>query len=47
LRLRAQIFEIYPQDWLIAFNPGHPQYAKHHQEHEQAYAEAAKVVGGK
>jgi len=46
LRLHTQIFEIYIQDWLVAYDPEDPNYGRHHQEYQQAYEAAAKVVGG-
>jgi hypothetical protein len=46
LKLRTQIFEIYIQDWLIAYDPGNPDYDRHHKEYQQALEAAAKVVGG-
>jgi hypothetical protein len=45
LKLRTQIFEIYVQDWLIAYDPGNPDYDHHHKEYQQAFEAAAKVVG--
>ena len=45
LRLRTQIFEIYVQDWLVAYDPSNPDYDRHHKEYQQAYETAAKVVG--
>jgi hypothetical protein len=46
LKLRTQIFEIYVQDWLIAYDPGNPDYDRHHKEYQEAFEAAAKVVGG-
>jgi hypothetical protein len=45
-KLHAQIFEIYVQDWLVAYDPSDPDYAQHHQAYQQAFEAAAKVVGG-
>lgn len=45
LKLHAQIFEIYVQDWLIAYDPSDPNYDRHHKEYQQAFEAAAKVVG--
>lgn len=45
LKLRTQIFEIYIQDWLIAYDPVNPDYDRHHKEYQQAFEAAAKVVG--
>jgi hypothetical protein len=47
LQLHTQIFEIYAQDWLIAYDPEDPNYAKYHGEYQKALEAAAKVVGGK
>jgi hypothetical protein len=46
LRLHTQIFEIYVQDWLVAYDPSNPGYDRHHREYQQAFEAAAKVVGG-
>jgi hypothetical protein len=45
LTVHAQIFELYAQDWLIAFNPQYPGYAQYHAAYAQAIASAAAVVG--
>ncbi len=45
LKLRTQIFEIYVQDWLVAYDPSNPDYERHHKEYQQAFEAAAKVVG--
>lgn len=45
LKLRTQIFEIYVQDWLIAYDPSNPDYDRHHKEYQQAFEAAARVVG--
>ena len=42
----AQIFEIYLQDWQIAYDPDDPQYGRHHAEYQRAFEAVAKVVGG-
>lgn len=47
LRLRAQIFEIYVQDWLVAYDPSNPDYDRYHKEYQQAFEAAAKVVGAR
>lgn len=47
LKLGTQIFEIYPDDWFVAYDPSSPQYEQYHQEYQRAYEAAAKVVGGK
>jgi len=46
LKMGAQIFEIYPEDWFVAYDPSNPDYAQYHQEYQRAYEAAAKVVGG-
>jgi hypothetical protein len=43
---RVQIFEIYLQDWLVAYDPYTPGYPAHHEEYQRALEDAAKVVGG-
>jgi hypothetical protein len=45
LKLRTQIFEIYVQDWLIAYDPGNPDYDRYHKDYQQAFESAARVVG--
>jgi hypothetical protein len=45
LRLRTQIFEIYVQDWLVAYDPSNPDYDRYHKEYQQAYEATAKIVG--
>jgi hypothetical protein len=47
LRFKVQIFEIYLQDWLIAYDPGNPDYGQYHQQYQEAYEAAAKIVGGR
>ena len=46
LSQRVQIFELYPQDWLVAYDPSAPGYPQHHQEYQRVLEEAAKVLGG-
>jgi hypothetical protein len=46
LHMRTQIIEVYPEDWLVAYDPDDPAYAQYHQEYQQAYESAAKVLGG-
>ena len=46
LSLHTQIFEIYTQDWLIAYDAEDPNYARYHEEYRRAYESAAKIVGG-
>jgi hypothetical protein len=43
---RVQIFEIYLQDWLVAYDQYTPGYPAHHEEYQRALEDAAKVVGG-
>jgi hypothetical protein len=45
LKLHTQIFEIYAQDWLVAYDPSNPDYEQHHKEYQQAFESAARVVG--
>lgn len=45
LTVHAQIFELYAQDWLIAFDPQYPGYAQYHAAYAQAIDSAAAVVG--
>jgi hypothetical protein len=45
LAVHAQIFELYAQDWLIAFDPQYPGYAQYHATYAQALAAAAAVLG--
>jgi hypothetical protein len=47
LKLRTQIFEIYVQDWLIAYDPTNPDYEQHHKDYQQAFEAAAKIVGAR
>ena len=42
---RVQIFEIYVQDWLVAYDPGSPGYAQYHAEYQKALEDAAKALG--
>lgn len=42
----AQIFEIYPQDWLTADDPHYATYAAHHVAWKNAFTKAATVLGG-
>jgi hypothetical protein len=46
LKLGTQIFEIYPEDWFVAYDPSSPEYGQYHEEYQRAYEAAAKVVGG-
>jgi hypothetical protein len=42
----AQVFEIYPQDWLTADDPGYPTYAAHHVAWKKGLMKAAALLGG-
>ncbi len=46
LQQKAQIFELYPQEWLIANDPSYTGYAQYHTAYAQALAQTAAVVGG-
>jgi hypothetical protein len=46
LSLHAQVFELYVDDWLVAYDPSDPNYPRHHEEYQKAYESAAKVLGG-
>ncbi len=41
----AQIFELYPQDWLTADDPGYVSYPAHHGAWSKAFASAAATLG--
>jgi hypothetical protein len=43
---RVQIFEIYVQDWLVAYDPAAPGYAQYHGEYRKALEDAAKALAG-
>ncbi len=43
---RVQIFELYPQDWLVAYDRFTPGYPRHHEEYQRVLEDAAKVLGG-
>src|SRR5258708_28118781 len=43
---RVQIFEIYLQDWLVAYHPYTPGYPQHQREYQRVLEDAAKVLGG-
>jgi hypothetical protein len=44
---RVQIFEIYIQDWLVAYDPGSPGYSQYHAEYQKALEDAAKSLAGR
>ncbi|HUO17539.1 MAG TPA: hypothetical protein VMX38_21330 [Verrucomicrobiae bacterium] len=43
---KVQIFELYPQDWLLAYDPYAPEYPQYHKEYQRVLEDAAKVLGG-
>ena len=43
---RVQVFELYLQDWLVAYDPYAPGYPQHHQEYQRVLEDAAKALGG-
>ena len=45
LSLHAQIFELYPEDWELAFDPSYIGYATYHTAYSQAIDAAAAIVG--
>ncbi|MCI4364713.1 MAG: hypothetical protein L3K10_01420 [Thermoplasmata archaeon] len=45
LTQHTQIFEIYLEDWLTAFDPNYPAYPMYHSAYAQALAQTALVVG--
>jgi hypothetical protein len=46
LSQHVQIFEIYVEDFLVAYDPSNSQYARHHDEYQQVYESAVRVLGG-
>lgn len=42
----AQVFEIYPEDWLTADDPHYWTYAKHHVAWKNGFTQAAAILGG-
>jgi len=44
LRHRAQILELYPSEWLVAYDPSHPAYAGHHAAYARLLEEAAAAL---
>ena len=42
----AQVFEIYPDDWLTADDPDFPTYKQHHTAWKAAFDKAAAILGG-
>ena len=47
LKLHAQIFEIYLDDWLVAVDPENPDYAQHHEEYQHTFEKAAQEIGSR
>jgi len=45
LAVHTQVFELYAQDWLLAFDPSYPGYAQYHAAYVQALGSAAGIVG--
>ena len=45
LTVNAQIFELYLDDWLTAFDPNYPPYAEYHVQYAAALNSLASVVG--
>jgi hypothetical protein len=45
LRQHTQIFELYLNDWLTAFDPNYPLYAQYHVAYAQVLTQVADVVG--
>ena len=43
---KVQVFELYPQDWLVAYDPFTPGYPRHHEEYQKVIEDAARVLGG-
>jgi hypothetical protein len=46
LSQHVQIFEFYVDDFLVAYDPSYPDYARYHEEYQKTYAAAAKLLGG-
>jgi hypothetical protein len=46
LGFHVQIFEIYVEDWLVAYDPSNPNFAQHHEEYQKVYEAAAAILGG-
>ena len=47
LKNHTQIFEVLLPDWLIAYDPGNPDYARYHAQYQEALQAAADVLGGR
>ena len=46
LSQHVQIFELYVEDWLVAYDPSDPKYARHHDDYQKVYESAARALGG-
>jgi hypothetical protein len=46
LSQHVQVFEIYVEDFLVAYDPSDPKYARHHEQYQKVYESAAQVLGG-
>jgi len=46
LSQHVQIFEIYVPDFMVAYDPSDPEYARHHEEYQKVFESAARVLGG-
>jgi hypothetical protein len=44
LRHQAQILELYPAEWLVAYDPSNPAYPAHHAEYAQVLEDAAALL---
>ena len=45
LSLKTQVFELYPEEWLIADDPNWPGYSDYHIQYKTALQNAAQIVG--
>ena len=46
LSQHVQIFEIYVEDFLVAYDPSNSQFARHHDEYQKIYESAVRILGG-
>jgi hypothetical protein len=46
LSQHVQVFELYVEDFLVAYDPSDPKYARHHAEYQKVYDAASQVLGG-
>jgi hypothetical protein len=44
LRNKAQILELYPAEWLVAYDPSYPGYGKYHAVYAKKLEEAARIL---